>query len=187
MQQQKILYGVLALLALGVIIFLIDKNRSLDVNTQDSKVGAILLLDPNNETAKLNSLFAIDIVLDTANQPIDGVDVFVLHYDPLVIQVVDDIPEQEGIQIQAGSILSINAANIVDQSAGTIKFSQVATGGTNFSGRGILATIHFKAVKMGVSNLKFDFKPGSTTDTNVAYQGHDQLIQVENAVYSIEP
>ena len=48
MQQQKILYGVLALLALGVIIFLIDKNRSLDVNTQDSKVGAILLLDPNN-------------------------------------------------------------------------------------------------------------------------------------------
>ena len=112
---------------------------------------------------------------------------FVLHYDPLVIQVVDDIPEQEGIQIQAGSILSINAANIVDQSAGTIKFSQVATGGTNFSGRGILATIHFKAVKMGVSNLKFDFKPGSTTDTNVAYQGQDQLIQVENAVYSIEP
>jgi hypothetical protein len=187
MKKQKILYWALTLIVIGVIIFLFDQSNRKNSKLPSEQNATILSLDPQNKTVKLGDLFAVDVILDTANSPIDGVDIFALHYNPSVIQIIDDISGQEGIQIQAGAILPINAANITDQSAGTIKFSQVAAGGTNFSGKGILATIHFKAVKEGTSDLTFDFNPGSTTDTNAAYQGQDQLNQVKNAAYTIEP
>ena len=169
----------------------IESWLNLSSNTGDLTVqvrktgGAIISLNPATATIKLNDFFTADIVLDTANNPIDGVDIYALHYDPTILKVVDDIPTQKGTQIQPGTAIPFNAANIVDESTGTIKFGQAAAGGTTFTGKGVIATIHFKAIAEGTSFLKFDFNKGSTVDTNAAHKGKDQLANVVDAIYTV--
>ena len=81
--------------------------------------------------------------------------------------------------------MEVNALNDVNQSTGTIKFGQASEAGTNYNGKGVLAVIHFKAIAPGSTNLKFDFIPGNTMDTNVAHGGMDQLINVVDAFYNV--
>lgn len=147
--------------------------------------SAVLSLNPKTNTVRVGDVFGADIILDTGNGPIDGVDIYSLHYDPTILEVIDDMPNQSGIQIKPGTIISSTAANSVDRLTGTIKFGQAVAGGTTFNGQGVLATIHFKALAPGNSYLKFDFNKGNTTDTNVAHRGKDQLTRVVDAIYSV--
>jgi hypothetical protein len=151
------------------------------------KPEAELVLDPQTKTVSVGETFDVNIVLDTAFKPIDGVDLYALHFDPSILNVVDSVTTQTGVQIKPGTIMSVNAINRVDQAAGSIVFSQVAEGGTNFTGKGTLATITFRAVGAGSSFLKFDFNRGSTVDTNAAHKGKDQLDRVVDAIYSVQP
>lgn len=152
----------------------------------NDREGATLSLDPQTKTITLGETFKVDMILDTADGPIDGVDIYALNYDPAILEVVDDIPNQQGTQILPGTIIPTNAANIVEESIGMIKFSQINFGGTTFIGKGILATIHFKAIRTGAPYLKFDFSKGSTVDTNAAYAGKDQLARVIDANYIVK-
>lgn len=145
----------------------------------------IISLDPKIKTVKVGETFEVNIILNTKNEPIDGVDIYSLHYDPSILKVVDAIPNQNGTQIKPGTILPNSAANIVNESAGTIKLAQVSLGGESFNGVGTLATINFKAVGTGISLLKFDFDRGSTIDTNAAHKGRDRLANAVDAIYTV--
>lgn len=152
--------------------------------TQDNP-EANLSLQTASTAVKVGDTFSVDMVLDTAGMPIDAVDIFSLHYDPKVLQVVDDNSAVAGVQITPGKILTANGPNMVDAKAGTIKLGQAAVGGTNYTGKGVLATIHFKALAAGNSDLKFDFALGNTIDTNAAYNGKDQLSSVSNLMINV--
>ncbi len=158
----------------------------LKFNRAHAAITATLTLSPSSFSLAQNQNFAVNIILDTAGNAIDGVDVFSLHFNPAVIQVVDDNVGLTGIQITPGSLLPATVANTADNAAGTIQFSQASSGGTNFTGSGILATIHFRVVSTGSSNVTFDFSPGNTTDTNVAFQGNDLLASVTNGTYTTD-
>lgn len=153
------------------------------VNVPNTK--ATLSLTPQTNSVKLGDTFSVDIILDTKAGAIDGVDIYGLHYDPTILKVIDDLPNQRGVQILPGKIIPNSAVNIVEESTGTIKLGQLSAGGENFTGRGVLATIHFKAVGLGSSYLKFDFNRGSTIDTNVAHRGKDKLSSVVDAIYTV--
>jgi len=146
----------------------------------------ILTLDPKEKAVGVGDSFTVDVILDTDGKQVDGVDLYSLHYDPTILNVVDGVSAKPGIQVIPGTIMDFNAVNSVDQATGTIKFSQAATGGTSFSGKGVLASIHFKAVGKGSTYLKFDFSFGSTKDTNVAHAGKDQLARVVDALYTVK-
>jgi hypothetical protein len=152
-----------------------------------SKPNTQLILEPQTQTVKVGEVIEANIILDTGNEKIDGVDIYALHYDPSLLRVVDDVPTQSGVQIQPGEVLTLKAANIVDPKAGSIKFSQLASGGSSFQGRGVLATVHFMTLAPGTAYLKFDFVPGKTVDSNAAYNGKDRLAKVVDAIYTIQP
>jgi hypothetical protein len=151
-----------------------------------AKPSATISLDPQTATVKVDETFAVNIVLDTGTNPVEAVDIYSLHYDPTILDVVDDVSNKSGTQIQAGSIIATNSFNDVNEATGTIKFAQSVTG-SSFTGKGVLATIHFKAKAPGSSFLKFDFVKGSTVDTNAAYKRKDQLTTVVDAVYTVQP
>lgn len=182
---------VLVLALVGVAIFsrIIDWTSLNDpgINVQLSKPTAQITLNPQTREVKEGDRFSVDILLDTAGLPIDGVDIYSLHYDPTLLRVLDDQPNTSGVQILPGTIMELNAANNVSPSTGTIKFSQLSQGGTHFVGKGILATIHFQALTAGTAYLKFDFVERSTTDTNAAFKGKDQLSSVVDGIYVIQP
>src|SRR3989338_2026141 len=147
--------------------------------------AATLTLDPKTKSVKVGDFFVVNIILDTAGKAVDGVDVYSLHYDPTILNVIDDVSSKPGIQITPSALMEITAMNSVNQSTGTIKFGQVAQVGADFSGKEVLASVHFKAVGKGNTYLKFDFKLGSTTDTNVAHAGRDRLMNVVDALYTV--
>jgi hypothetical protein len=148
--------------------------------------SATLTLTPNTKEVKVGEILPVAIMLDTNNEPVDGVDLYSIHFDPKVFTVIDDDSKKAGVQIAPGNILTVNALNTVDNKTGIIKFSQATSGGTTFSGNGALATIHFKALVTGTSSVKFDYTMGSTKDTNVAFGGRDQLTKVVDGLYTVK-
>ncbi|OGI82557.1 hypothetical protein A3I95_00180 [Candidatus Nomurabacteria bacterium RIFCSPLOWO2_02_FULL_44_12] len=189
---KKVHWGVIILiLAIFVLIFFkgVANWRNAVTNLVVIEIAppsAILTLDPKEKAVGVGDSFTVDVILDTDGKQVDGVDLYSLHYDPTILNVVDGVSAKPGIQVIPGTIMDFNAVNSVDQATGTIKFSQAATGGTSFSGKGVLASIHFKAVGKGSTYLKFDFSFGSTKDTNVAHAGKDQLARVVDALYTVK-
>lgn len=188
---QKIHWGIVILVAFIVLLLAqnaIHKWQNTIYNfvtVQFSPRTAVLTLDPQAKTVEIGDTFTANIILDTAGNPVDGVDVYSLHYDPTILSVVDDNSDRPGTQVTPGAIMDINAVNSVDQAKGTIKYSQIAMAGNSFNGKAVVAAIHFKAIAQGNTYLKFDFKLGNTKDTNVAREGRDKLMNVVDAVYTV--
>jgi hypothetical protein len=154
-------------------------------NVGQAQTTATLDLSPASTSVAVNQTFTVAINMNTAGAPADGVDVFKIHFVPGVLQVVDSDGVAAGVQIAPGSLLPNTAINSVDNVAGTISFSQSTTGGSSFTGSGAIGTITFRGVAAGTSAVTFDFTPGSTADTNVAYQGVDRLSSVTNASFTV--
>jgi len=152
--------------------------------TANAAVTATLSLSPTSSNITVNQTFNVNILLDTVGNATDGVDVFSLRFNPAILQVVDSNGSVAGVQITAGTLMPATTANTADNTAGTIQFSQASSGGSNFTGSGTLATITFRAVAAGTSGVTFDFTPGNTADSNVAFQGTDLLLSVTNGSYT---
>ena len=148
--------------------------------------AATLAVSPTSNSVVIGVNFTVNVVLDTAGQAVAGVDIYSLHFNPAVLQVVDADAATSGVQISGGSLMPSNQYNSVDNSSGVIQFSQTSsTSGTNFTGNGTLASITFNAIAAGTSNLTFDFTLGSTIDTNVAVLYSDALTAVTNGSYTV--
>jgi hypothetical protein len=147
--------------------------------------AATLILSPSSGTFTAGQSFNVNINLDTTGQTVDGVDLYSLHFNPAILQVNDANASASGVQITPGTLLSQTLTNTVNNTSGTIIFSQVTTGGVHYTGSGILATISFRAVANGTSAVSFDFTPGSTADTNAAGGGTDRLTSVTNGSFTV--
>ena len=191
MKNKKIIYWVVllvVLLVLGFLKFSKEKNSlPSNANGKKTKAYAVLTLDSSTKSFSVGDTFMVSVTLDTDGKPVDGVDVYSLHYDPKILSVVDDMPNTSGVQVSPGTAFGISAMNLVDTTTGSISFSQVSNGGTSFKGKGVIAKINFKAIAPGKVELKFDFKPGNTIDTNAAYHGEDMLTAATGATYTISP
>ena len=160
-------------------------NHQTDNNTTTSATGATLAIDPASVSTAVGQTFSVDVVLDTQNNAVDGVDVYALTFDPAVLSVVDQDTAKSGVQLVSGTSLNISFTK-VDQKAGKLLFSAVTKGGTTFNGKTVVATVKFKALKAGTSALKFDFTKGSSLDTNVASKGKDVLASVVNGSVTVK-
>jgi len=147
--------------------------------------AATLSLTPNTASAVVSGVFSVEILLDAQGATIDGADIVYLHYDPSLLEIQDDDASASGIQIAAGTLMPNTVTNSVDAATGRIAFSQVTNTDESFTGSGTLATVRFKILASGTANLNFNFTPGDTSDTNVAYDAVDLLTSVGNASYAL--
>lgn len=156
------------------------------IQTQLAQVTptATLSLSPSSTSVSVNNTFTVGINLNTGGQAAYGADVNRLRFNPSILQVVDSDATTAGVQISAGSLMALTVANTVDNTGGSIQFSQLATPGSTYNGSGTLATITFRTVSAGTSNVAFDFTLGNGTDTNVAGLGGDLLLSVVNGSYT---
>jgi murein DD-endopeptidase MepM/ murein hydrolase activator NlpD len=122
-----------------------------------------IMLSPETGVFNVGDTFDMQVLLDTADQVVDGVDV-IIHYDPGVLEVQDAVPGTNGIQINPGSIYPSVHNNEVNPALGEISFS---VEGTLFQGNGTLATINFK-VMTSISNTAVDIyhQDGWTGESN---------------------
>jgi len=151
--------------------------------------GPALSLSPSSQIIQVGQTFNVNIILDTAGQAVDGVDIFYLNYNQADLEVQDADIGSAGVQIQPGSIFPSYLGNSVDTTNGKIVISGIITpGGAGYTGAGTFASVNFKALAVdNSSQIFFDFTPGVTTDTNVAEHGtsNDILDSVKNGIFSL--
>ncbi len=142
---------------------------------------AILSLSPQKEESKIGNIFPVEILLDTKDFEIDGVDVF-LKYDPKILE----ISGKEGSRIRIGNIFENFMGSEINKETGLIKFSALSKPKEKFQGQGKIATINFKSLEEGMTKISFIFERGLTTDTNVSRKGEDVLLDVVDGEYIIK-
>jgi len=154
-------------------------------NPTKSLAAVSLSVTPASQSVANGQIFNVDVMLNTGNDAIDGVDLFYLRYDPNILQVQDSSVSVIGVQISPENLLPVTLINTANNSNGTIQFSQVSSGGTTYQGSGKLATISFRAIANGNSNVSIDFSPGGTADSNVAGSGTEKLSSVSSASVAV--
>ncbi len=150
-----------------------------------SASAATLSLSPSSQSVNVGDTFTVNVMLDTQGQPVDGVDLQAINYNPYNLQLQDADSATSGTQIQAGSLMPSTLANSVDTTNGKIVFSQITNAGSTYTGSGVLATLTFKALVAGSVPVTINFTSGATTDSNVASKGADILTSVTNGQYTI--
>lgn len=144
---------------------------------------ATLALSPSSGTFNKGCPFSLQVILNTGGAQTDGTDAILL-YDPTRFSAQS---------VVSGSIYPDYPGNNIDDTAGKITISGLASVTTPFSGQGVLATVNFKVVDgapTGVSQIKFDFDPNDkskTTDSNVVERGtvQDILNSVVDGNYTV--
>lgn len=153
--------------------------------TKAQTQAATLALDPSTGSYIIGNTYTLNIRLNTNGNDTAGADIHYLNYNPSLIEIQDSVSQTAGVQIQAGSLYTNTIVNSVDAVNGRINFSQASLGGTTYNGTGILASITFKVLAAGATDLTFNFVSGSGADTNIASLGQDVLNSVTNGRYTL--
>ena len=144
--------------------------------------ASTISISPTSGTYAVGATFSVNILLNTQNTPVSGVDISDFNYNPAVLEVVS---------VNPGVLFSVTQTNITNASTGKITFQQTSGGSGTYNGSGTLATINFKAISAGTSNLSFNFTSGATNDTNVAGSGAstgtDTLMSVTGGTITVGP
>src|SRR3989344_5082505 len=146
--------------------------------------AATLSLSPSGGGYNVGDIISVNILLDTQGAPVQGADIRHLNYNPALLEAQDENTGIAGVQITPGTLMP-TMANSVDTANGKILFAQAISGSGTFTGAGTLATVRFKILASGTANLNFNFTPGDTSDTNVAYDAVDLLTSVGSAAYAL--
>ncbi len=143
---------------------------------QSSTSDAYVALIPYGGTTwNVGEIFNPDIVVDTGDYATDGTDLIVL-YDPCILEVQDEDPAKEGIQIKEGTshspgkMYSSYPTNHVDTSLGKIYLRGTIDVGSQpvTTGYGEFGSIRFKA-QCGIDRtpVSIEYVPQFSADTNV--------------------
>ena len=116
-----------------------------DPNSQTQCVT--LSLQPPNRTVNIGDVFTFDVRLDAGDESFDTVSLDI-RFDPGVLVVVD-ASGNPGSSIQQGNLNStgstIVVSNSVDNTAGSIAYTEALLGYSQTGGTFTVATIRFKA------------------------------------------
>jgi len=136
--------------------------------------AASLSLNPATKQVGIGESFNVSVILDTQTDQSDGADVIVL-YDSAKLTVV------------AAALGDLYGNKVTEDTTttGKVIFRATSSAVDSFSGSGIFGIIQFKAIADGTANVSFDFTAGSTTDSNIAYQGEDLLTTATGASYTV--
>ncbi len=152
--------------------------------TPASAWAATLSLSPASGTFNKSCPLTLNVVLDTTGADTDGTDAIVI-YDASRFTI-------NSINTQS-KVYPDYPGNNVDEAAGKITISGLASVTQAFSGKGTLATLNVTVkdtAPAGTTQIKFDFDPNDktkTTDSNVVQRGtvSDVLNSVVDGSYTI--
>ena len=126
-----------------------------------------IAISPAATQVAVNTIFTVDIAIDSGTQQVDGAQAFV-NFDPDFLQVVDEYGNPSSIII-GGTAFQYEFLNAVDNTAGTIGYA--AGSASSFpSGVFTLATIHFKATAE-TENTVVAFNLTSPRKTRITFGG----------------
>ncbi len=160
-----------------------QKTTNKPAGANQQKLDGQFTLAPAKQNVKVSSKFTLNILVDSNNHPVDGVDVS-LKYDPKFLEVQ---ASSSAKAIIPGTLLDSYPPQKIDKAKGEISFSAIGKPNKNKSLTGTLGQITFKALKTGNTQVGIDFTPYATTDSNISESGTavDILGKVVNSQITI--
>jgi len=194
--RKKIIIGVIVLAVLAEIIWGAVTLYQSSKRTSTAKIMApatieqtsnddiVALSAPSSELRVGEKItVAVNIFSSKAT---DGTDLVVL-YDPGVLSVV--LPSSSTSPVTVGSLYNSYPLNSVDTKKGRIMVSGISMAESGIVPRGVFGSIVFEALKVGTTNISFDYTPGSTVDSNIIQTGtaEDVLKGAQNLEVNVLP
>jgi hypothetical protein len=139
-----------------------------------------LSFSPSSGQYKEGEIFSVDIIADSHDQPIAGVDL-ILKYNSDILEVKAE--NKEFVKAGENFFLAFPAGE--QDEKGAFRFSVLTQDPREVKEK--IATIFFLAKKEGEVKLEFVFEKGATNDSNMALAGggKDILSSVSGAFYRI--
>lgn len=174
--KDRLIAGLFLVLILESTLLVFMAKKISPSQNKSSKM-AVLSLDPSSGSFKVGQEFEVKIILDTGDYETDAADIR-LSFEPKILAVT---------KISQGKIYDDYPAKRVDLERGVVIINGVASIASSFKGREVFATISFKGLKPGKTDLIFEFAPLSTTDSNVVATriAKDVLGEIEGASLEI--
>ena len=177
---------IIFFLLVYLLIYLISKTPPAVPEVFEVSQTPSLSFEPASQTVGLDQTFTLNIIVDTGDQKTDGIEAIVVYdHDKLEFATASAQPSKNLFGPESTKILTPNPApssetgNVVLGAASLD--AAVACNGT-------FATITFKAIAEGTTDVTFSFDPediGATDGSNIAYQGADLLKSVSDSSITI--
>lgn len=147
--------------------------------------SATLALQTTSPQAEVGQDIPVDIVLDTDGALVDGVDA-IISFDSALLNVQPATVDGKSVPVKKGTLFNDYPQNALED--GKITLSGISDS-AGYSGKGVLGTVKFRAVKAGSVSVKIEYSPDSTTDSNVilSQAAKDILGNVLDLVVDIKP
>ncbi len=140
---------------------------------------AELILETQSKNIKQGDNFSINVILDTFSNATTASDL-TIKYDPTYL-----VSTKSNEPFSQSKIFQKTVFNKLDSKTGIATMSAIADLDKTFSGRGILTTVTFRAIKRGTTELKIEYLPNDTRDSNIVSNTTDILESVQNLPLSI--
>ena len=141
---------------------------------------ASFLFSPAEVSTNLGDNFTLNVNIDTDGEQVGGAGAKIT-FDPFFLKVVG---------IETGKIFSDYPTAAYDNTQGNIIISGIVPSINDlYSGSDVFAKVTFSSRLVGKGVVKFNFVPGSTTDSNIAvtYGSGDILAKVNQANITVKP
>lgn len=150
---------------------------------------ATLSLSPDTGTFAVGEKVTMQVLLDTKGLEVSQVD-FKLQYDPSYLEVQDSDLTKTGLQIKDGDLFEVLlSSSPVNTTTGMIQYSKLALSESKYykttATPGKVATIDFKALKAGSTEIAFQTTDGVSTKVYRATDDSQVLGEVTNADITI--
>jgi len=183
-QQIKFIVTLLAssVILAFLILVLIEKmfflpegiSPSLDLKIPRKTPKVFLEMKVSSNQTSSSEILPVSLYLNTQGKKVDGVGIVIL-YDPKFLEI-----DASGIVLKNPQLSKI-IFPVKEVSEGELRFSLISSVNGYFQGKGKIATLNFKVLQEGVTDLNFKFRPGATDDCNVVLykKGVDILEEVK--------
>ena len=155
-KRSKLFFKPFALLCVVALLSLVSSPLAPSLAAA-SQAGAVVRISPATQQIAAGQTTVVEIRVDNVSG-LAAADVE-LRFNPTVLQVVDADQAREGIQIQPGNFPSPDfvAMNTADNSGGSVRYAVTQLPPHQpVNGGGLLASISFRAVNGGSSDLTFN-------------------------------
>lgn len=125
--------------------------------------SATLALQTASTQVEVGQEIPVDVVLDTDGALVDGVDA-IISFDSALLNVQPVTVDGKSVPVKVGVLFNDYPQNALED--GQITLSGISDS-TGYSGKGILGTIVFKAIKQGSASVKIEYSPDDTIESNV--------------------
>lgn len=148
--------------------------------TVKPQASAKISLVASQKEVKVGDNLSVDVMISSNNNPTVGTDL-IIKYDPNLLSL-------SKTSFTKGTVYQEYLGQSLDDSKGVFRISGLSTATSKNSVDGKFGTLNFNALAAGRAQVTIDFKPGSSTDSNVidAKLSKDILDRVDNLEVNIK-